>query len=274
MPGSADPRPAWPAEMARWDVFDLGRVLSPAVPHAPVHVPFMKRLVKAHGDVVDAHGMSATSDVVTVGTHVGTHIDGLGHVAVDGRLAGGIDASSVQDRLSGFGGGFGIEEVTPIVVPGVVADIPRALGLEQLSDDHIVSTRELEQCLDSQGSPISTGGALLVRTGWGKGWPNVRFSAEESPGPGLDAVMWAWDHGARLFGSDTLVFEGLPADGLPVHRELIAARGVHIIEAMDLEELTRKKVWSFLLIVAPLRLEGATGSPVRPVALVPSGNAG
>jgi kynurenine formamidase len=264
---------AWIRDAASASIFDLGRALSPEVPHAPAHVPFMQRLVKAPGDVVDAYGMSASNDVLTMGTHVGTHIDGLGHVAVNGCLYGGAEAATVHDRFGGFADGFGIEHVAPIVVPAVVADIARARGVAELPPDHLVTPEELDQALDQQGAEIPAGGALIVRTGWGRAWPAVAFSAEESPGPGLEAVLYAWDRGARLFGSDTLVFEHLPSDGLPVHRELIVGRGAHIVEAMDLEALTEHCAWEFLLIIAPLRLTGATGSPIRPVALVPGSNA-
>lgn len=260
----------WIRGVAAGAVYDLGRELSPETPHHPNHAPLLHRLAKAHGDVVDDCGMSASNDVFTMGTHVGTHIDGLAHVSVDGRLAGGVEASEVQDRLTGFDPEYGIGAVPPIVLPGIVIDVPRLLGTEALSLDHEVTTEEVQDCLERQETSIPEGGAFLVRTGWGTKWPDADPRLHESPGPGESAVRWAWDQGARLFASDTLVFEHVPSgNGLPVHRLLLAGRGAHIIEAMDLEELCAEEAWDFVLIVAPLKLRGATGSPIRPVALVP-----
>ena len=187
----------------------------------------------------------------------------------DGCLAGGVEASQVQDREHGFSGGYGIETIGPIVMQAVVADVPRALGLPALANDHLVTRSELERTLEGQGATIPDGGALLVRTGWGRNWPQTRYDHSTSPGPGEEAAFWAWDQGARLFGSDTLVFEHMPGEGLPVHRELLARRGSHIVEAMHLEQICGDEVWEFVLVLAPLKLRGATASPIRPVALAP-----
>lgn len=260
----------WVAEITNGRVFDLGRELSPETPHHPNHAPVLHRLAKAHGDVVDDCGMSASNDIFTMGTHVGTHIDGIAHVSVDGRLAGGVEAGLVQNRLTGFEAEYGIGAVPPMVLPSVVIDVPRMLGVVALADDHEVTVDEVKRCLDGQGARIPDGGAFLVRTGWGRNWPDADPRQHRSPGPGEDAVKWAWDQGARLFASDTLVFEHVPSgNGLPVHRLLLAGHGAHIVEAMDLERICLAEAWEFVLVLAPLKLRGATGSPLRPVAIAP-----
>lgn len=253
---------------APYRVYDLGRELSTHVPHAPAHAPFLHRLQKMHGDVVDAYGMSAANDIITTGTHVGTHIDGFGHVSVDGCLFGGVPAADIQNRVTGFAGGMGMESVAPIVLRGVVADIPRSVGVGVLDPDYLVTAEDLERCLALQAVGVPENGALFIRTGWGQDWPDVAYDHGASPGPGEEAVSWAWERGARLFGSDTLVFERVPADGLPVHRSLLVERGAHIVEALDLELICADEAWAFLLVLSPLKLRGATGSPVRPVAIL------
>lgn len=227
----------------------------------------MHRLTKAHGDIVDAYGMSAANDVITMGTHVGTHIDGIGHIALDGCIAGGVRAADVHDRLKGFLPEYGIGAVPPIVLPGVVVDVPRLLGVDALAEDHLVTVEEMEGALARQGVQIRQDSALLVRTGWGQAWPDVHLNHDSAPGPDEVTVRWAWDRGARLFGSDTIIFEHVPAEGLPVHRMLIGQRGAHIIEAMDLSAICAAEAFEFLLVLAPLKLRGGTGSPLRPVAL-------
>ena len=55
---------------------------------------------------------------------------------------------------------------------------------------------------------------------------------------------------------------------LPVHTALLVEAGIYIIEMMNLTELARDEVWEFLFVLIPLKVVGATGVPVRPVAVV------
>jgi kynurenine formamidase len=115
---------------------------------------------------------------------------------------------------------------------------------------------------------------ILIRTGWGQlfGDPEAFVGRSAGvPGPGSDAGDWLAAHRPRAVGSDTLAFERIPpGEGhalLPVHRLLLVQRGVHIIETLALESLAASAGYQFVLILVPLPLTGATGSPVRPLAL-------
>lgn len=57
---------------------------------------------------------------------------------------------------------------------------------------------------------------------------------------------------------------------MPVHRVLLVDNGIHIVEHLDLENLSQSGVTEFLFVMLPLRIVGGTGSPVRPVAIVES----
>ena len=63
-------------------------------------------------------------------------------------------------------------------------------------------------------------------------------------------------------------FERVPSSDMPVHVHLLMESGVHIIENLNLEELSRDGITEFLLFAASLKIRGGTGSPIRPVALV------
>ena len=54
---------------------------------------------------------------------------------------------------------------------------------------------------------------------------------------------------------------------MPVHVHLLVESGIHIIEALNLEELARDRVYEFVFVAAPLKIRGGTGSPIRPLAL-------
>jgi kynurenine formamidase len=62
--------------------------------------------------------------------------------------------------------------------------------------------------------------------------------------------------------------EGTP-DGLPfaIHHQNLAKAGIHNIQNAKLDELAADKVWTSCTMILPLRSRGASGSPVRPVAI-------
>ena len=120
---------------------------------------------------------------------------------------------------------------------------------------------------------------MLVRSGWGQHFDSgdrELFMGQSSgvPGVGEAGATWLAGHGLHAVGADTIAFERLaPGAGhglLPAHRVLLVESGIYIIETMDLEELARDAVHEFLFVLSPLPLFGATGSPVRPLAVVGS----
>jgi len=92
-------------------------------------------------------------------------------------------------------------------------------------------------------------------------------------------VPWVSEAGAQWLaalqvhaaGADTIAFERLAPGGghalLPAHRVLLVESGIYIIEALDLEELSRQEIFEFTFLLVPLNIFGATGSPVRPLAV-------
>jgi kynurenine formamidase len=92
------------------------------------------------------------------------------------------------------------------------------------------------------------------------------------PGPDEHASAWLASLRPRVVGSDTTAFEWIPAgEGharLPGHRILLVEHGIPIVEMLDLEALAAATPERFTFVGAPLRLVGATGSPLRPIALL------
>ena len=90
-------------------------------------------------------------------------------------------------------------------------------------------------------------------------------------GIGLAAARLLCESGAMCIGTDTVAFEVIPAERadtfLPVHSYMFAEAGAQIIEILNLEGLSRDQVHEFAFIAAPIRLRGATGSPLRPVGI-------
>lgn len=252
-------------------VYDLGLALRPGIPHGPAHSPFLFSLLKKHGQVVYRDGVSSACDVFSMGSHVGTHVDALGHVSKGGRLHGGVEAATVQSFLGGLSR-HGADDLAPLVCRGVLVDVPRLRGVTVLAADDAVTAADLERAYEAQGVRPRPGDAVLIRTGWIRHWPDPdRYLASPAPGVVVDGAHWLADQGARCVGADTFAFERVPAHGLAVHVALLVERGVPIIEMLDLEALARDQVFTFLFIALPLKIAGASGSPVRPVAIAGGG---
>lgn len=256
-------------------VIDLGRPLYVGMPQSPNHPEFRRTLARRHGDMVRDDGGSAANDFVSTGTHVGTHVDALGHVSHDGRLHGDVDAYEAQ-----VGGSFdthGIQAFKPYVGRGVLLDIPAVLGKSVCPPGYEITPDDLAAAEAAQQTPIGEGDAVLVRSGWAQHW-NDRAAYQGQgagvPGPGEVGAAWLAGRQPTVVGADTIAFEHLaPGAGhtsLPAHRVLLVERGINIIETLDLEELAMAGVHEFLFVLNPLNIEGATGAPVRPLAIVPT----
>ncbi len=256
-------------------VIDLGRPLTVGMPQSPNHPAYWHAHPRRHGDMVRADGGSAANDMISMGTHVGTHVDALVHVSQDGKLYGGLDAA---DALQG--GRYvelGVQTVAPVLRRGVLLDVPGTLGVGRLDAGYEITVADLEATVEKQGTPIREGDVALVRSGWGQHFDNgakADFMGQVDGVPGVSeaGATWLADHRIHAAGADTIAFEMLaPGAGhglLPAHRVLLVERGIYIIETMDLEELARDAVHEFLFVLSPLPLVGATGSPVRPLAVV------
>jgi len=255
-------------------IYDLGQPLEATTPTSPNHPSFRMALMRRHGDQVRSDGASASNELFTMGGHTGTHIDALAHVSRDGLLYGGVNASEASR-----GGRFrtlGIDTVAPIVCRGVLLDVPAFLGVNELDPEHRITADELAACADQEHIDIRAGDAVLVRTGWPiRRWNDpMAFVGHDSgvPGPDESAAHWLADHRIRVTGGDTIAYEwvqpGIGHSLLPVHTILLVESGIHIIEVMALEELAANRVYEFRFIAAPLKIVGATGSPLRPLALV------
>lgn len=253
--------------------FDLGRQLRAGMPQSPNHPQFSHTLPRRHGDMVRADGGSAANDMVTTGTHVGTHIDALAHVSQDGKLHGGADAGA-----SCLGGKYvehGVHTIEPMIRRGVLIDVAAHHGVTTLDGGYEITVDDLKAALSEQAVEIQRGDVVLIRSGWGalfeKG--SAYVGAETGvPGIGEAAAVWLAEQGIHAAGADTIAFECLKKGAghglLPVHRVFLVEEGIYVIEALNLEGISGSGIFEFTLVLVPLNIFGATGSPVRPLAVV------
>ena len=254
-------------------VFDLEQPRTTAMPIHPSHRPgYSYVLHRRHQDTYGQDGpRSSAAGMIVCMEHTGTHIDALSHQSDNMELCGGIPVDAQVQTSRGFTQ-HGVEQIPPIVAPGVLLDMTALHGGE-LPPGYAVTAAELEACCVKQAVHIAAGDVVLVYTGNESSWDN---EASYLAGPGIagDASRWLADQSVLAVGADNMAWDviGLFDDAmgctLPGHLLLLAQRGIYIIENLRLSELAAARAYRFVFVCTPLKFVGATGSPVRPIALV------
>jgi kynurenine formamidase len=202
-----------------------------------------------------------------------THLDGLCHLVYKGRMYNGFS----QETLSAKGAAkLGVENFkTGLLTRAVLMDMPRHFGVRYLDGQRAIYAEDLEAWEKKAGLKVQSGDAVLIHTGrWARreavgAWDVMQDSA----GLHASCLPWLKQRDVAIIGSD-LALDVLPSrvEGFPqpVHWVCIVAMGMPILDNCDFEKVSEeaaaRRRWSFLLTVAPLDVEGATGSPVNPLA--------
>jgi kynurenine formamidase len=214
-----------------------------------------------------APGTGSHEDVLVLPSHTTSHMDALCHAYSDHRHYNGVAASEMKTHTGAAR--LGIEKVGAIAARGVLLDLPKVHGADWLEPGTVITPADLETCADREGVTIEPGDVVLVRTGYLDFWfanqPDVGWM---QPGLGLEAARWLADRDVVAVASDNAAVEAIPFDGneyLAVHTELLVRRGIYLIEFLNLAELAADECYTGLFAVGPLKVTGATGSPVNPV---------
>jgi kynurenine formamidase len=214
-------------------------------------------------------GVGTNEDVLVMASHTVTHMDALCHIYRDGAIYNGFP----HDGMLAYSGAArcGIEKAGPIVTRGVLVDVAGHQGVDWLEPGHVITLEELTAALEAQGSEIQAGDAVLVRTGW-IDWffANGAEMSLVQPGIGLDVAAYLGDRDVVVVASDNSAVEAQPFDRgafLGAHVELLAGRGIHLVEHLALKELAEDRCYACLFCVSPLLITGATASPVSPFAI-------
>lgn len=220
------------------------------------------------GDEINRH-VCYSGDVVFLYTHTGTHIDALNHFGVDGEIYNGFNAKEHLGSRNWTKGG--VDMIPPIIARTLLLDIAKLKGVECLKDSYAITVEDIEQELERTGLTINEGDAVFVRTGRMSYWPDGSKALGNPPGLSLDAARWLTTQGISVIGADQECIEVGPSqhedNWLPGHGHFLTEAGVPMIELLNLEELSADDVSEFCVIAAPIRLKGATGAPIRPIAL-------
>ena len=266
--------------------YSLAATRYPGMPLFPGHPPFQvlnyrtPRGIRVTGATpwgpVNDAGLGYMAEYIMATSHSGAHIDALAHMTVgeDSHWYGGGRA---DDHLTDFGPTYGdAAKMPPFFTRGVLLDAPGFRGVDCLPKGSPIDAAEMKAICSAQGVEVRPWDVVLIRTGYMSLWPDAeRMAAHKTAGPDISAAQWLLERGVVATGTDTETYEVQPApdpgptgNPQPVHNLLLIEHGIHLMESLDLEALARDRVYEFLFVALPLKIRGATGSMVDPLAIV------
>jgi kynurenine formamidase len=201
---------------------------------------------------------------------VGSQIDGLGHIGVDGvyfNCFKGADFAQ-PDGLKKLG----IEKLPPMVTRGVVLDMVAYTGKNPVPEGTAFNKKEIDEQSKRQGIEIRKGDVVLFHTGWQDlaMTDKKRFLAGE-PGVGKEGAEYLVSKQVVAVGADTWAVEAIPFEKgvgvFEVHQIFLARNGIYILENMDTSELVKDKAWEFMFNLGPSRITGGVQAIVNPIAI-------
>lgn len=242
-------------------IVDLTQPLSEGTPVIQLPPPFVNTPGLSREEIsrYDERGPAWAWYTLTLGEHVGTHVDAPIHW-VTGK--DGLDIGSIG----------------PDTLVGPTCVIDKTAETEAANGDYLLRVRDL-LAWESANGRIPDGAWVLLRTGWSSraqdqdDFLNVGKNGPRTPGPDVDAARWLADERAIAgFGTETVGIDAGSAGGMdppfPLHNFLLGSGKLGLTQLANLERLP---ITGALLVVAPLRLVGGTGSPSRVFAFVSKG---
>ena len=251
------------------EVIELAHVLSPDMPLSSTrqyNIHTKRTLMNPQSNRRGSNEELVTSEI----GQVGTQFDGFAHQTIGDSLYNCFKQDQITTR-AGFSK-LGVENVGALVTRGVLIDVAGLKGVDILPDTYEITVADLQQALARQNLSLQPGDAIIIHTGWGKLWgkDNARFM-KSCPGVGVAAAEWLAKQDPMLVGSDNFPVEVAPNPdpqvSLPGHQIFLVVNGIHILENLKLDELVAKRVHEFAFVIQPLKLKGATGSTVAPIAI-------
>ena len=251
------------------EVFELGRVLKADMPFSVGRRFVMETKRTTMNTGANRRGSNEEIVLSEIG-QVGVQFDGFAHQTIGDSMYNCVKVDDAATR-SGFTK-LGIEHVGSLMTRGVLIDVAALKGVEMLPDTYPITADDLQQALQRQKLTLQPGDAVIVNTGWGRLWDHDggRY-LKTNPGLSASAAEWLAKQDPMLVGIDngpvSVTPDPDPQLSNPVHQIMLVVNGIHLLENMKLDELAGKQVYEFAFIVQPLKIQGATGSTVAPMAV-------
>jgi kynurenine formamidase len=236
----------------------------------------------APGAALGENNLTYMEDTWLSQSHVGTHLDGMGHIGRGDCYYNQIAMGKFinQNNMTKLG----LENLKSFATRGVIIDVVKVYQAANklktnaacrkpcLDKGTVITAEDLQAGLKLYNATLREGDAVFINTGWGDifaQYPaqNALYNSGE-PGIGEAAAKWLIDQKVILVGSDTWAVEVIPGESptkaFSVHQMLLTDNGIHIIENVrtDLiadEAATSKRATFFLNMTVP-KAVGLTGN--------------
>ncbi|MFW8566286.1 cyclase family protein [Orrella sp. 11846] len=260
-------------------VFDLSQPVSARSPHMPGSQPAYQMTLWTTSDrtrsILRRHGVTndpgVNVELATTTYHVGTHVDALGHFSCGEYMHGGL---SVDETV----GDLGLRDLDAAKIPSMIGravllDVSKLDGGDYLEGGRPISDKDLDQVVQANQIEIKKGDVVILHTGWGRFYGDRRSDyATRCPGLTLEGAQYLTQKSVVAIGADTMAVEVMPGVDpkivMPVHVHTLVDNGVYLIENLNTDALAVSGATTFTLMMLPLNLQGATASPVRPLAVL------
>jgi hypothetical protein len=222
-----------------------------------------------YGRTLGGSKTSYHDDIVNGWVGIGSQIDGLGHIGIDGVYYNCLKGADIV--ATGGLKKLGVENVPPIATRGVILDMAGLLGQTPVPEGTAFNRAQIEAALKRQKlGPIGQGDVVIFYTGWTQliGKDNARYGSVE-PGLGIEGAQYLASLGVTAIGSDTWAVEVLPperaTDAFHVHQILLAMNGIYILENIDAAEAVADGVYEGFFTLGPSRITGGVQAIINPI---------
>jgi kynurenine formamidase len=221
--------------------------------------------------------MRYNDDWIIMPLQAATQWDALSHVYYDGQMYNGYPASCVTS-LGAAKDSIDKVDQKGVVSRGVLLDVAHHRKAPHLPPNTPIYPDDLDAVAKAEGVTIESGDVVIVRTGWWRVFQEKRERdtwAMGSPGLSWKCAEWLWKKEAAAVACDNVAVEVLPPEipgvMLALHLLVIRDMGMMLGEMWNLEALSadcaKDGVYTFQIVAPPLRVTGAVGSPINPIAI-------
>lgn len=256
-------------------VFDLGMEVNkkmygqnPAVfPFSLIFESTLEDSKKLLQSIEKDSKLASSNEIIINSTHTSTHIDALCHSVYKDKVIGGSRVEDIRKKDGWVK--FGVETIPPIVGRGILLDIAKYLGKDKLEGSHEISLEEIKGCLQKKEIKLKSGDIVCVRTGKTKDFYKSDY-LDKGPGVSAEGAEWLAKKGMCVIGIDYASIDPLPWKDFNncAHLQMLYKNGIYIIEALNLEELSRENIIEFFMVCSAPKFTGCSGIWIRPIAIV------
>lgn len=239
-------------------IVDLTQTLSPDFPTIVLPpqfgqcAPFRMEVISRYDDA----GPGWFWHNISVGEHTGTHFDAPVHWVTGKDLP-----NNTTDTLI----------VQNLIAPACVIDCSKDAAN---NGDYLLTVATLE-AWEAKHGKIPAGNWVLFRSDWSKrsgaAYSNMQEDGAHTPGPDAAAVQWLVDRGVLGLGVETIGTDAGQAHTFtPMYPAHTLMHGAGRYGLQCLCNLDQLPATGAMIVAAPLKILGGSGSPLRVLAIVPA----